>query len=85
MLTTWTIKVGNVLLAGHPLNTLTNTHVPTLTHELETWDPRSLSRPFVTPTANLNARARELELDIGTFRPNQYKSCVHSLHYHSIL
>jgi hypothetical protein len=45
-----------------------NTHT-----QLETWEGLSLSRPFVTPTVNLNARVRVLELDVGTFRSNQYK------------
>ena len=61
-------------------NTAHDTH--TLARNPEIWDPRSLSRPFVTPTTNLSARAQELELDVGTFCPNQYKSCVESLHYH---
>ena len=50
----------------------THRHTRTHTLDLETWDPSSLSHPFVTPTVNLSARARELELDVGTFRPNQY-------------
>ena len=58
---------------------------PHFTHterDRETWEPRSLSRPFVTPTANLSARARELELDVGMFCTNQYRPCVSFLHYH---
>jgi len=67
---------------GDPqLNSL-GKHTHEHTHDPETWDPCSLSRPFVTPTTNLSARAQELELDVGTFSPNQYTSCVAFLHYH---
>jgi hypothetical protein len=40
----------------------------------------SLSRPFVTPTTNFRAvNTSSLELDIGTFNPNQYSSlCLSS-------
>jgi len=76
-------------MQGHPLTltrTLIHTHTHTHTHlEPGTWDPCSLSHPFVTPTANLNTRAREIKLDVGTFGPNQYKKSCFYLYYHPSL
>jgi hypothetical protein len=49
----------------------------TFTHAHSTRDlgalSLSLSRPFVTPTANLVQEHKRLELDVGTFYSNQYK------------
>ena len=61
--------------------TLTRAYAHTRSFPPENWEARSLSHPFVTLTANLSAKARVLELDVGTFRPNQSKpSCqIHAL------
>ena len=49
----------------------THTHTCTQPRDLGPWLPLS---PICDPySRHLNTRARELELDIGTFRPNQYK------------
>ena len=80
-------------MQGHP-QTHIDTHslAPALEHththasiQPETWDPLSLSRQFVTPTSKLNTRVQELELDVGTFGPNQYKNSCLRLYYHPIL
>jgi hypothetical protein len=36
----------------------------------------SLSRPFVTPYYKLVQEYEKLELDVGTFSPNQYNPCA---------
>ena len=59
-----------------------HSHSHTQALEPETWDPYSLSRPFVTPTANFWVQEHKLELDVGTFSPNQYKSLCLSLYYY---
>ena len=66
---TLTRSTSSAITRSRPNTTqLTRTH--TFTLNPETWDPRFLSHPFVTSTANLSARARELELDVGTFSRN---------------
>ena len=60
---------------GRPLHAIGTHLFELLTHARhpETWEPRSLSHTFIISTTNLSAGARELELDVGTFCPNQYK------------
>ena len=57
----------------------------TRTRNPETWEPHSLSRPFVTPYCKPVQEHEKLELDVGTFSPNQYKNSCLCLYYHPIL
>ena len=80
-------------MQGHPHThtcTRTRTHTHTRTHpsmqptrDLGCLLPLSfICNPYYKL---LSTKARELELDIGTFRPNQYKTLCLCLYNHPIL
>jgi hypothetical protein len=74
MLTPWTIKGGrrtfrkaSTLASITARRIHTHTHTHTHARNPETWDPSSLSRPFVTPTVDIeykSTRARTRRRDI---------------------
>jgi hypothetical protein len=58
-----------------------STHPNTRTHPLtETWEP-SLSRPACIPLLQALRCKATRALDVGTFGPNQYTSCVRLAHH----